>query len=846
MSFRFIAGLAALLSISACERAAEQPSTMTVEDGVSLKLAEYRHEVVSNIAYDLTLTIQDGDKTPIDGHIAIDFNLKSTDQPLQLDFRDAGDKLKSLSVNGKATAIDFHHEHLVIPVQALKAGGNHVEIAFTAGDSSLNRQPDFLYTLFVPDRARTAFPLFDQPNLKARYNLQLTIPETWQAIANGPILDETAREGFKTIRFGTSDLIPSYLFTFVAGAFERIDRTVDGRTMTMLHRENDAEKVARNLDAIFQLHANALSWMEHYTEIKYPFQKFGFALIPSFQYGGMEHVGAIHYRANSLLLDENPSANERLSRASLIAHETAHMWFGNLVTMDWFNDVWTKEVFAAFMASKSINPDFPEINHDLNFTLGKYPAAYSVDRSEGANAIRQYLPNLNEAGTMYGAIIYNKAPIMMKQLEHILGEEPFRQGLSQYLKKYANSNATWPGLIDILDTHTAEDLKQWSQVWVETAGRPEFSLEQQHLVMADPTGKGRLWPQSMAVADLNQPTHETSLTIEKGSTKLPANINAPLINSNGLGYGLMPVNLPSESHWQALSDLQKGALLVNLYEVAITADQEVTPSALLDFLMKVVILDYNSLITNRALGQINNLYWQYLSTEQRQQKTATLEQALQAQMAHWAEQPARVKTFYRSLTAIAEGPETLAHLHRLWQGEVSIDGLTLSERDKISLAAILAIKLPDQAADIIAAEATQIKNPDQKRRWTFISPALSADQSVRDAFFDSLKEEKNRAVESWVLAALSHLHHPLRRQQSEKYLKLALELMSDIQRTGDIFFPAGWASANFGGYQSTSAASTIRNFLESRPDYNYQLKLKILQGSDPTFRAVKLLDKSGG
>jgi aminopeptidase N len=108
----------------------------------------------------------------------------------------------------------------------------------------------------------------------------------------------------------------------------------------------------------------------------------------------MEHVGAIQYRADSLFLDEAPSQTQLLSRAGLIAHETAHMWFGNLVTMEWFNDVWTKEVFANFMAAKIVNPSFPDVNHDLNFLVRQYPRAYSVDRTEGANPIRQHLPVL--------------------------------------------------------------------------------------------------------------------------------------------------------------------------------------------------------------------------------------------------------------------------------------------------------------------------------------------------------------------------------------------------------------------------------------------------------------------
>src|SRR5439155_23797385 len=196
----------------------------------------------------------------------------------------------------------------------------------------------------------------------------------------------------------------------------------------MLHRETDAKKVERNKKAVFDLHASSLEWLEKYTGIPYRFGKFDFVLIPSFQFSGMEHPGTIFYNSASILLDESATENQMLSRAETIAHETAHMWFGDLVTMEWFNDVWMKEVFANFMAAKIVNLSYPQVNHDLRFLLSNYPAAYEIDRTQGANPIRQQLANLNDAGSLYGAIIYQKAPIVMRQLEMILGADAFRDG----------------------------------------------------------------------------------------------------------------------------------------------------------------------------------------------------------------------------------------------------------------------------------------------------------------------------------------------------------------------------------------------------------------------------------
>jgi aminopeptidase N len=242
--------------------------------------------------------------------------------------------------------------------------------------------------------------------------------------------------------------------------------------MEFFYRETDSIKLASSIPAIFDIHDKALAFLEKYTGIAYPFRKFSFTAIPDFQFGGMEHPGAIWYNANALFLDSSATRTQLIRRSTLLAHETSHMWFGDLVTMKWFNDVWMKEVFANFMADKITSVILPDNNADLKFIADHYPAAYSVDRTKGANPIRQPLDNLNEAGSLYGNIIYHKAPIMMLQLERLIGDSVLQAGLGEYLKKYSYSNATWPDLITILDDRTPEDLQSWNDAWVNKPGRP--------------------------------------------------------------------------------------------------------------------------------------------------------------------------------------------------------------------------------------------------------------------------------------------------------------------------------------------------------------------------------------
>ena len=789
---RFPALLMAVIvfsGLASCSKTAPE-----VLPGVSLGLAEYRAAAVSDIHYRLRFLIPEEQQADIGGFVSVSFTLNDKSQPLQLDFRESDDKVKRVSSNGEPADFRFENEHIIIPTADLVIGQNTVEVEFTAGSSSLNRNPEYLYTLFVPDRARTAFPLFDQPDLKAGYSLTLNIPPDWTAMSNAPIEEVTEVEGRLEYRFRKSDLISSYLFSFVAGKFETDSREIDGRQITMLHRETDEEKVARNVDEIFALHVAALDWLEDYTGIDYPYQKFGFALIPAFQYGGMEHVGAIQYRASSLFLDEAPSETRLLGRAGLIAHETAHMWFGNLVTMEWFNDVWTKEVFANFMAAKIVNPSFPEVNHDLNFLVRHYPSAYSVDRTSGANPIRQNLPNLNEAGQMYGAIIYSKAPIMMRHLEEMIGEELFREGMQEYLETFAFSNATWPALVEILDRKSDEDLKAWSDVWVNAAGRSGIQAQWEDDDSSD---------------------------------------------SGHFRYGLVPATISSPASWNSLGEVARAAELVNVYE-QILSGADPGPEAYFLRLLDIVEVEQNQLVLNLALGQLRRTFWNLLSESQREDHAPVVERVLWDTLLA-QDGPSKRKVFFEAFVAISLTSDAVRKAHDVWSGNLQIEDLPLAENDLIAVAQTIAVKLPDDAARIVAAQISNTKNPDNARKLKFVAPSLSSDQQIRDQFFASLADEANRATESWVLDALGNLHHPLRVADSEQYILPSLELLQEIQVTGDIFFPKRWLDETLGNYRSDTAVSTVRIFLDGRPDYNEQLRMKILQSADMMFRANAIL-----
>ncbi|MEM6774496.1 MAG: M1 family aminopeptidase [Pseudomonadota bacterium] len=833
--------------LAASDRAAHIP----VEPGVSLELARHRASLISELEYGLELSIPRDAAEDIPGRISIDFLLDDASQPLQVDFRESADHLRSATINGREADLEFTAEHIVIPSELLNSGANTLHFEFVAGSTSLNRNPDFLYTLFVPDRARTAFPVFDQPDLKARWNLSLDVPEDWTAISSAPALETEQTGERKRIRFGTSERLSTYLFSFAAGSFQTVTRDIGDRAMTVVHRETDAAKVARNIDDIYALHAAAVAWLEDYTGISFPYQKLDIALLPAHPYGGMEHVGAIQYRAESLWLDEGASDTQLLGRASLIAHEVAHMWFGNLVTMRWFDDVWTKEVFANFMAAKIVNPSFPAIDHDLNFLARHHPRAYAVDRSAGANPIRQPLGNLNLAGQLYGAIIYNKAPIMMRQLELLLGETAFRDGLREYLRRFSHANASWPELIAILDRESDEDLKTWSETWVNSAGRPHFQLLREQnrglVEQRDPEGAGRLWPQRFTIEPVPPGTqapvpHEVTRSSIALDAKLAPAEEGLLFNARGYGYGLFPASLATLSHWQDLEPAGLASLLINLNEQMLETGQPV-PAAYLEALRDIVMATTNQLLLDLAFDQLRHIYWTLIPDDLRSRLAPGLEAQLWKALDQSDTESLR-KVYFDVLADISVTAPGLMRLKAIWAGDLVVDRLPLSERELVALTIELAIKLPASAEVLLGEQRQRTKNPDERRRLAFLMAPLSADVSTRDRFFASLAEVQNRETESWVLDALAILHHPLRHRDSERYILPSLELLEEIQATGDIFFPTGWLRSTLDHHSSDEAVETVQTFLERRPGYNAQLRMKLLQAADPMLRANRLRDRA--
>ncbi|MFM9970638.1 MAG: M1 family metallopeptidase [Burkholderiales bacterium] len=424
----------------------------------------------------------------IEGLLEIRFTTANNRDDLVLDWRGdrVEERIREIFINGlPAFGVRFEADHLIIPGPLLERGENRVNLRFLtpigASGNAITRYVDredsaeYLYTLFVPSDASTVFPCFDQPDLKARFTLNATTPSDWKVISNAPLRSAQIEGSKLQWRFAATEPISSYLFSFAAGPFVEFSETGAASPTRLFARRSQAERTAREAPGLLTLNRAAMTWFANYFAHPFPFAKYDLVLIPELAYGGMEHAGATFLREESILFPFEPGAADLLRRASLLFHETSHQWFGDLVTMRWFDDLWLKEGFANFMAAKAMEALLPEFPAWVAFHAQK-TSAYRTDVTRGTTPIHQPMNNLSAAKSAYGNIVYAKAPAVLRQAEFYIGANKFRDGVREFLKRHAYGAANWSDLVRSLERASGEKLGVWAKAWVEHAGMPSVRV----------------------------------------------------------------------------------------------------------------------------------------------------------------------------------------------------------------------------------------------------------------------------------------------------------------------------------------------------------------------------------
>jgi aminopeptidase N len=444
---------------------------------LTLEQARARAARISDIRYALEIEI-DGEAPEFAGRVTSRFVLadagSGSQQDLTVDFTDGS--VAALRINGRRVAPDYNGFFLRLPGATLRTGTNAVEISFSHAYSSdgagLYRFVDpqdgrhYLYTDFEPYNQNRLFPAFDQPDLKARFTTEVTAPADWQVIANVAESDIRTRDGKRVWSFPETLPISTYVYALHAGDYHRWDSAAGDIPLRLFARESLVPYV--HPEQWFIPTQQGFAFYQDYFGIPYAFGKYDEIVVPHFNAGAMENVGAVTF-SERYLTRGAVTRQGRRSIASVILHEMAHMWFGDLVTMDWWNGLWLNESFATFMATLSM-AEATEFADEWQSAYRRTIQAYDADERETTHPIELPLPDTDAAFANFDAITYNKGSAVLTQLNQLVGPENFRRGVGRYLEAHAFGNTTIGDFLGAVSAAADMDLEAWAEDWLRTPG----------------------------------------------------------------------------------------------------------------------------------------------------------------------------------------------------------------------------------------------------------------------------------------------------------------------------------------------------------------------------------------
>ncbi len=439
--------------------------------------ASERASTVSTESYDVALDLTIGSESRFGSTTTITFGAT----PGASTFVDLVDgEISSITLNGADVDVSAYVESRIALTGLAEKNVLTVEAtcAYSRSGEGLHRFVDpvdgriYLYTQFeVPD-ARRVFTTFEQPNLKATFEFHITAPTAWQVVSNSPTPEpEPADEGTSTWHFAPTKRMSTYITALIAGEYHQVTDSYQGAYDEIALGVFCRQSLVEHLDAddIFLITKQGFEFFESTFEMGYPFGKYDQLFVPEYNMGAMENAGAVTFR-DEMIFRSRQTVAAYEQRANTILHEMAHMWFGDLVTMNWWDDLWLNESFAEFAASHSATHATRFTDSWTSFTNARKNWAYRQDQLPSTHPIAADNYDLHAVEANFDGITYAKGASALKQLVAWVGEDDFFAGLRAYFSKHAYGNTELSDLLSELETASGRELGDWAKEWLQTSG----------------------------------------------------------------------------------------------------------------------------------------------------------------------------------------------------------------------------------------------------------------------------------------------------------------------------------------------------------------------------------------
>ena len=595
-------------------------------DSLSKKMAEYRAQFVSNVSYDLELDLPKENKD-FAGVAKITFDLTEAAPHLSLDF--VGGDVEKLVINEKEVPADFNGFYIPLDASALKAGTNSVTVEYShpyrrdgRGLHFFSDPEDgntYLFSQFEAYDFNKVFPGFDQPDLKATYDLDVTAPASWQVVTADREVSVTDSGEKKTWDFPETAKFSTYVMSLHAGPYKVWER--DYRIpLRIFARQSYAQYIEQ--EEFFDLTEQGFDFFESYFESPYPFTKYDQLVVPEFSFGAMENVGAVTFTER--LQPRRPKTDVDQKRLSVvIMHEMAHHWFGDLVTMKWWDDIWLNESFADYMGNYATAEATKYADAMDSFSISRKSWGYAEDMAITTHPISQTIPETEAVMASIDGISYAKGASSLIQLRHVLGADVFQQGLAEYFKTYAWKNTELNDFIGTLGKVADRDLSAWSDQWLKQAGTNALTarfacedgkISEFHLVQSPANKSGAIREHALDILliDKDKKKKYVDVVINSGNNELQKLVGdkCPVfVLPNTSEHTFASVSLDPASfdylmdNYQSIdSPVMRGLILRSLHDSLLAGTLKATDY--MEFLLANIASDTNPSVLAGQLGRL--------------------------------------------------------------------------------------------------------------------------------------------------------------------------------------------------------------------------------------------------
>ena len=615
----------------------------------------------------------------------------------------------------------------------------------------------------------------------------------------------------------------------------------------------------------------AVAWLADWFDVPFPFAKLDLLLAPAFPFGGMEHVGAVFYNEDRFVFREPPTLPQQLRRNATIYHEISHQWFGDAVTMRWFDDLWLKEGFATYMAARIQAALDPGSQAWTTFLLSTKIAAYRADVTSGTQPLWQALGNLDAAKSNYGPIVYNKAPAVIKQLAFYVGEAGFRRGLHLFLTRHAYRNATWQDLLIAVAEASGTDLTAFGSQYMLRAGMPvvetrlrvangriaELALTQRPVraLHGDSDGDGGgAWPMKLRVRlgynDRDDIVLDTRF--DQVVAYVPDAVGLPVpdyiwANDGDEGYALFLPDARTLA-W-ALANVGRVAdplLRALLWNAVWDAVRELllSPADYVALLLRELPAETDEQISRAIMGRAAAALASYLPEAQAEALQGAWETALIARIDDGRLGYGLRKDALDKLVETANGPPALDRLRALLAGGAQFAGKPIGQPTRWAIVERF-ITIGAPGAEVLLAAEQQRDRSTEAMKDGFVAGAAWPDAAVKAEYFKRYFDDAG-LNEAWASESLTTFNAPEQAALTLAYLRPALDRLEWIQRNRRIFFLPAWIDAFIGGQVTSEALAVVDQFLAERSNLPIDLRRKILLARDELERTVKIRSNISG